>query len=59
MVIESLLAQRGMTKYKLAMQAGIPHPTLSDICSGKLNLKNALPKPFINFLRRLVFPWSS
>lgn len=60
MVIESLLAQRGMTKYKLAMQAGIPHPTLSDICSGKeLNLKNALPKPFINCHRRLVFPWSS
>ena len=39
MVIESLLAQRGMTKYKLAMQAGIPHPTLSDICSGKTKLE--------------------
>ena len=34
MVIEDLLAKRGMTKYKLAVQAGIPHPTLSDICSG-------------------------
>ena len=39
MVIESLLAQRGMTKYKLAMQAGIPQPTLSDICSGKTKLE--------------------
>ena len=39
MGIESLLAQRGMTKYKLAMQAGIPHPTLSDICSGKTKLE--------------------
>lgn len=44
MVIEDLLAKRGMTKYKLAVQAGIPHPTLSDICSGKTKLENALPK---------------
>lgn len=39
MVIEDLLAKRGMTKYKLAVQAGIPHPTLSDICSGKAKLE--------------------
>ena len=39
MVIEDLLAKRGMTKYKLAVQAGIPHPTLSDICSGKTKLE--------------------
>lgn len=39
MVIEDLLAKRGMTKYKLAVQAGISHPTLSDICSGKAKLE--------------------
>ena len=42
MVIEDLLAKRGMTKYKLAVQAGIPHPTLSDICSGKTKLEKML-----------------
>ena len=39
MVLENLLAMRGMTKYKLATKAGIPHPTLSDICSGKTKLE--------------------
>ncbi len=27
-----------ITKYRLAVDAGIPHATLSDICSGKTNL---------------------
>lgn len=39
-MIEDLLAQRGMTKYRLAVQAGIPHATLNDICSGKTRLEN-------------------
>ena len=28
-----------MTKYRLAVQSGIPHATLSDICSGKTRLE--------------------
>lgn len=39
MIIEDLLARRDMTKYRLAMQAGIPHATLNDICSGKTKLE--------------------
>jgi transcriptional regulator with XRE-family HTH domain len=39
MIIEDLLAKRGITKYRLAVEAGIPHATLSDICSGKTNLE--------------------
>lgn len=38
MIIEDLLAKRDMTKYRLAVQAGIPHATLNDICSGKTKL---------------------
>ncbi len=38
-IVESLLKQRGMTKYRLAEEAGIPHATLSDICSGKTKLE--------------------
>ena len=38
MLINSLLKKRGMTKYRLAVDAGIPHATLNDICSGKTNL---------------------
>ena len=28
-----------MTKYRLAIEAGIPHATLNDICSGKTKLE--------------------
>ena len=54
MVIEDLLAKRGMTKYKLAVQAGIPHPTAE-----KQNSKNALPKRSISCRRCWEFLWSS
>ena len=39
MIIEDLLAKRDMTKYRLALQAGIPHATLNDICNGKTKLE--------------------
>lgn len=40
MVIDSLLKKRNMTKYRLAVEAGIPHATLNDICSGKTKLES-------------------
>lgn len=39
MIIEDLLEKRNMTKYRLAVLAGVPHATLSDICSGKTKLE--------------------
>lgn len=39
MIIEELLAKKDMTKYRLSMLSGIPHATLSDICSGKTKLE--------------------
>lgn len=39
MIIEDLLVKRDMTKYRLAVQSGIPHATLNDICSGKTKLE--------------------
>lgn len=39
MVINTLLEKRHMTKYRLAVKAGIPHATLNDICSGKTKLE--------------------
>lgn len=39
MIIEDLLAKRGMTKSHLAVQTGIPHATLNDICIGKTKLE--------------------
>lgn len=39
MIIDDLLKRANITKYRLAEQAGIPHATLSDICSGKTKLE--------------------
>lgn len=39
MIIEDLIAKRNMTKYRLAVESGVPHATLNDICSGKTRLE--------------------
>ena len=39
MMIENLLKRRKMTKYRLAVEADIPHATVSEICSGKTKLE--------------------
>ena len=39
MIIEELIVKGNFTKYRLAVQAGIPHATLSDICSGKTRIE--------------------
>ena len=38
-MIEDLLRQRQMTKYRLAINADVPHATVSEICSGKTKLE--------------------
>ena len=38
-MIDDLLGERNMTRYRLAVTAGIPHATLNDICSGKTRLE--------------------
>lgn len=39
MMIDSLIKKRDMTKYRLAVESGVPHATLNDICSGKTKLE--------------------
>lgn len=39
MIIDDLLKRKEMTKYRLALEADVPHATLSDICSGKTRLE--------------------
>jgi transcriptional regulator with XRE-family HTH domain len=40
MNLNELLKQRNMTKYKLSKASGIPFATVSDISTGKANIKN-------------------
>ena len=39
MTINAMLDQKNMTRYRLAKESGIPHATISDICSGKAQIE--------------------
>ena len=39
MIINELLKQRNMSKYRLAKNSRVPYSTLNDICNGKTDLK--------------------
>ena len=39
MRINELLQQKGMTRYRLSVLSGVPHSTLSELCSGKTNIR--------------------
>jgi len=56
MIIDSLLKKRGMTKYRLALDAGIPHATLNDICSGKTNLSKCTAETVYKLAKSLDIP---
>lgn len=39
MTINEILAQRGMSKYRLAKSSGVAQTTVIDICSGKARIE--------------------
>ena len=53
MIIDDLLSKRNMTRYRLAVQADIPHATLSDICSGKTKLEKCSAETVYKLARAL------
>ena len=56
MIIEELLVKRKYTKYRLAVQAGIPHATLSDICSGKTRIEKCSAETVYKLAKVLNVP---
>ena len=56
MMIEDLLARRGMTKYRLAVLSGVPHATLNDICSGKTKLEKCSAETVYKLAKTLSVP---
>ena len=56
MIIDYLLAKRQMTKYRLAVDAGIPHATLNDICSGKTRLEKCSAETVYKLAKALDVP---
>ena len=59
MIIDGLLTKRKMTKYRLAVDAGIPHATLSDICSGKTKLERCSAETVYKLAKVLDVPMES
>lgn len=53
MIIDELLMQRHMTRYRLAVEADVPHATLSDICSGKTKLEKCSSETVYKIARAL------
>ena len=53
MILDTLLKKQNMTKYRLAVEAGIPHATLSDICSGKTRLEKCSAETIYKIARTL------
>jgi transcriptional regulator with XRE-family HTH domain len=53
MNINTLIAQKGVTKYRIAKQAGIPQTTMTDICSGKARLSNCSGETLYRLARTL------
>ena len=48
-MVERLLKKQNMTKYRLAVEAGIPHATLNDICSGKTRLEKCSAETAVSY----------
>lgn len=56
MLLEELLKRQNMTKYRLAVEAGIPHATLNDICSGKTRVEKCSAETVYKLARVLSVP---
>ena len=39
MLINNLLEEKNITKYRLSKESGVPQATINDICSGKADLQ--------------------
>ncbi len=56
MYIDELLAGNHMTRYRLAVISGIPHTTLSDICSGRTKLEKSSAETIYKLSKALNVP---
>lgn len=56
MIIDDLLKKRNMTRYRLAVQSGVPHTTLNDICSGKTKLEKCSAETVYKLAKALNVP---
>lgn len=53
MLINEQLEKRGMTKYRLSKESGVPQATINDICSGKADLEKCAAGTLYRLARAL------
>ncbi len=56
MNINELLTQAGMSKYRLQKLSGVPHATLSDLCSGKTQIEKCSAETLYRLAKALQVP---
>ena len=56
MIIDTLLSKRNLSRYRLAVNSGVPHATLSDICSGKTKLEKCSAETIYKLAKALDVP---
>jgi transcriptional regulator with XRE-family HTH domain len=54
--INELLAQKGMTRYRLSKSSGVPYTTVLDICSGKAKLERCSGETLYKLAKALDVP---
>lgn len=59
MTVNEILIEKGMTKYRLAKLSGIPNATLSELCSGKTNIKKCTADTVYKIAKVLEVPMES
>ena len=53
MLIQELMAQKSITKYRLSKNSGIPYTTINDICSGKAKLEKCSAETIYKLAKEL------
>lgn len=56
MSINEILIQTGMSKYRLQKLSGVPHATLSDLCSGKTQIEKCSGETLYRLAKALQVP---
>jgi len=56
MDINALISGHGVTRYRIAKQAGLSQTTMTDICSGKAKLKNCSGETLYKLAKTLGIP---
>lgn len=56
MLLNEIMEQRKITKYRLSKQSGVPYTTVNDICSGKAQLEKCSAETVFRICRELNIP---